>query len=110
MALTDAERLRNLLGEEIPEQGTANDTLFSEAEITDLLARHITPDLAAPEAWDIKAARLSNLVDVKEGDSQRMMSQAAANAVRMAKLTREVDPGAKPGTRMSRIYRGGFTG
>lgn len=84
MALTDAERLRQKLGESVPEGGTDADTLFSDAQIADFLATTTTMEEAAYEGWIAKAAELANLVTVQEGQSKLNMSdlhQAALKQV-----------------------------
>lgn len=110
--MTDADRLRSLLGEEIPNGSTAADTLFSEAQIVDLLDRHATVESAAAEGWDKKAAVFTNLVDVQEGDSKRSMSDLSLNAQKMADHFRSpgIITGSAGRTRTSRIARSGWQG
>ena len=76
MAVTDAERLRGLLGETIPSGGAASDTLFSEDQISDLLERHGSPELARREGLEMKAAKLATLVTTVEGSSTRKLTDA----------------------------------
>lgn len=107
MAITDADRLRGLLGEEIPEGGDETDTLFTDERITDLLT--MTGDnveRAAYEGWRIKAAKLSDLVDITEGNASRAMSDAHAHALDMIKHYQRASGGPTEGrTRIGRIKR-----
>jgi hypothetical protein len=84
VALTDAQQLRALLGEDIPVGGVDTDTLFTDAEITEMLSTFITPVAAEGYGWKVKAAKLSNLVDIVEGSTSRDQSQAFEHAVKMA--------------------------
>lgn len=87
MALTDAQRLRSLLGEEIPSGGSETDTLFSDEQINDLLtAAGGDPDVAVVAGWRIKAAKLADMVDVAEGNSSRALSDLHKNALAMVKF------------------------
>jgi hypothetical protein len=72
-----SETLRSQLGERIPVGGTDADTMFTDAEIIDLLS-YSNPEL---EGWRRKAAEFANLVDTTEGTSKRAMSQLHANAL-----------------------------
>lgn len=108
MALTDTDRLRSLLGEDIPRDGKDSDTLFSEEEIQDLLVRFGDMERAAYEGWRVKAARLSNLVDTTEGNVQRKFSQLLAGAQDMMKSYSRSSSGATDGrTRIGRAVRPG---
>lgn len=103
MAVTDAERLRSLVGEEIPEGGSASDTLFSEDTITDLLARHGSPEEALTEAWSIKSAALVTIVDTIEGSSSRKHSAAHKAALSQLRVTATTAGGRA--TRVHQIKR-----
>lgn len=107
MALTDADRLRGLLGEEIPEGGDESDTLFTDERIDDLLTMTGNDvERAAYEGWRIKAARLSDLVDITEGNASRAMSDAHAHALDMIKHYQRASGGPTEGrTRIGRIKR-----
>ena len=84
MALTDAERLRQLLGERIPAGMTAEDTMFSDEEIEAFLAQGAgVVEAAAYYGWQSKAAELSNYVNVIEGNSSREMGELHRQALRM---------------------------
>jgi hypothetical protein len=85
MAVTDADVLRRMLGERIPENGTALDTMFSDEEITDFLNRGETLNMAAYLGWQAKAAELANLVDTAEGSSKRSMSDLHKQALAQVK-------------------------
>lgn len=110
MAVTDADRLRNLLGEVIPSGGSASDTLFSDETIEDLLDRYDTVQSCLAEAWDIKASALADLVDTSEGDSKRAMSQAFKNAQERAKHFQGSEGSSAPSTRIASITREGWQG
>lgn len=107
MAISNTDKLRQLLGESIPEGGQAGDTLFSEAEIAQLLVdTDSNLDLAAHEGWKIKAANFANLVNVTEGNASRAMSDLAANAARMVSMYARSSAGPTEGrTRLGRIRR-----
>ena len=108
MALMDDEKLRALLGEPIPEDGTDKDTLFLNVEIEQLLESNPNLDRAAFEGWRIKAARYSSLVDTTEGNTQRKFSQLLANAHTMMKVYERDRSGPTEGrARVGRIIRPG---
>jgi hypothetical protein len=107
MPLTLNERLRQLLGEDIPASGSASDTLFTEEEISDLLEQSNSVERAAYEGWRVKAARLSSLVDTTEGNVQRKFSQLLSNAQDMIKTYSRASEGPTEGrTRIGQIKRG----
>lgn len=91
MAFTDSDRLRRKIGEVIPADGTASDTMFSVEQITDILTE-AGGDLnrAAWLGWQQKAAEYANLVTVSEGNSQRNMSDLYKQAMAMVKHYRDV--------------------
>lgn len=106
MAQTDADRLRAMLGEDIPDGGSQADTLFTTDEIVELLAANPNLEIAAYEGWRVKAARLSSLVDTTEGNSQKKFSQLRANAEEMIKLYLRSSQGPTEGrSRVGRIVR-----
>lgn len=108
MPLTDAERLRDLLGESIPPGGSEADTLFTDEKVLDLLTLSGGDlDRAAYEGWRAKAAALSNLVDTTEGNSQRKFSQLLDNANDMVKMYLRSTSGLTEGrSRVGRARRG----
>lgn len=107
MAFTPEEQLRLLLDEPIPEGGLADDTLFSEQDITNLLALGDGDvERAAYEGWRMKAAKYSGLVDVTEGNASRSMSDLADGALAMMKLYERSRSGPTEGrTRIGKIVR-----
>jgi hypothetical protein len=108
MPRTDADRLRALIGESIPPGGEDVDTLFTEAEIQDILDQSDDVERAAYEAWREKAAKLANLVDTTEGNSQKKFSQLLDNANDMIKLYLRSSGGPTEGrTRIGRLTRPG---
>lgn len=108
MPRTNAERLRALVGESIPDGGTEADTLFTEVEIDDILSQSDDVERAAYEAWREKAAKLANLVDTTEGNSQKKFSQLLDNANDMVKLYLRSSGGPTEGrTRIGRLTRPG---
>ena len=75
MAFTDVQRLRLNLGEAIPADGTEADTMFTDAQLQDMLdGVGGSQAQAALQGWRAKAAEYSNLVNVSEGNSTRAMS------------------------------------
>jgi hypothetical protein len=108
MPLTQNEKLRQLLGEDVPVLGTVSDTLFTDEEILDLLESNSDIERAAYEGWRVKAARLSNLVDNTEGNVQRKFSQLLDNANDMIKMYLRSSSGPTEGrTRIGRATRPG---
>lgn len=107
MALTDIDRLRSLLGEEVPDGGTDSDTLFSDEKIDDLLLlAGQDVERAAYEGWRIKAAKLSDLVDITEGNASRAMSDAHKHALDMIRHFQRSSGGPTEGrTRIGSIRR-----
>jgi hypothetical protein len=107
MALTDADRLRGLLGEPVPEGGSADETLFSDAEIQDLLTEAGgNLDRAAYEGWRRVAAHFAQLVDTTEGNAARAMSDLHDHAMKMIAMYARASSGPTEGrTRVGRIRR-----
>lgn len=106
MALTQDERLRQLLGEEIPDGGSASETLFSDRQISDLLETNENLERAAYEGWRVKAAKLSSLVDTTEGNAQKKFSQLHSNALEQIKVYMRASEGPTEGrARVGRITR-----
>ena len=106
MPLTNNQRLRQLLGEDVPVGGSAAETLFTDEEIDDLVDNYSDMERAAYEGWRVKAARLSNLVDNTEGNVQRKFSQLLDNALDMQKGYLRSSAGATEGrTRIGRTVR-----
>lgn len=107
MALTDVNRLRELLGEPIPEDGTESDTLFTDERLEDLLTvANDDLDRAAFEGWRIKAAHFANLVNVTDGNAVRQMSDLLDHADKMVKYYLRSSSGPTEGrTRIGRIVR-----
>ena len=107
MALTDVNRLRDLLGEPIPDGGTEADTLFTDDRLKDFLQlANNDVERAAFEGWRAKAAQLANLVDVADGNASRKMSDLLDNAQTMVKFYQRSSTGPTEGrTRIGRIVR-----
>ena len=81
---TPDERVRRLLGEVIPPDGSDADTMFTDDRIEDLLLEANNDiDQAALAGWREKAAGLAVLVDTAEGTSKRAMSDLHKNALAM---------------------------
>jgi hypothetical protein len=104
MAISDADLLRARLGESIPEGGSDADTLFTDEQIEDFLDRYGSVANSLAEAWEVKAAALSTLVDTAEGNSRRQLSQAYANAIKQAAAL----AGGPGRARVHQIERPGF--
>ena len=87
-ALSNEERLRLFLGENIPAGGDEADTMFTNAQLQDFLAQAGSLGLikAAVYGWQAKAGEYSNLVDVAEGNSSRAMSDLYKAALAMVKF------------------------
>lgn len=59
----------------LPADQNGSDTMFSTAEIAEMLGRwHLDLDRATLEAWERKAARLQRLIDFAESGTQRTLS------------------------------------
>lgn len=87
MAQTSEQRLRNLLGEAIPVGKTEADTMFTNNQLTDILAyQDVAGDVFAGAyyGWMEKAANYANLVNVNEGNAARNLSDLVSHALRMA--------------------------
>lgn len=84
MAWDPVDRTRALLGERIPDGGTAEDTYFSELEISNLLDEAGgNSRRAAYEGWQIKAAYYADLCNVTEGNALREASDLLDHALKM---------------------------
>jgi hypothetical protein len=107
MAEDPAERLRLLLGEQVPEGGTDKDTLFTDSQIEQLLLETGNNlDRAAYEGWRIKAAHFANLVNVVDGNAVREMSDLYKNAESMIRVYLRSASGPTEGrTRVGKIVR-----
>lgn len=84
--ITDAERLRQLLGEVVPPGGTAADTMFTPAEIQDFLDSTNSLKAAAASGWLAKAGAYAGLVTTTEGTSRRALSDLHDHAIAMLKV------------------------
>lgn len=106
---SDATELRELLGEEIPDGGSELDTLFKDTTLIRIIDNNPDLERAALEGWRVKAAKLSNLVDTTEGNSQKKFSQLLDNALDMIKVYSRSSSSATEGrTRIGRITRQGI--
>lgn len=98
MAITNEERLRSLVGDQVAPGDSDEDAMFSDEKIVDMLtAAGGDLNQAALAAWRLKAAEYANLVDVTEGNASRAMSDLHKNALAMAKhysdlITSPIDP------------------
>lgn len=107
MALSDAERVRQLLGEATDVDGDPGDTLFTDEEIAGLLVgANDDVERAVYEGWRVKAARFANLVDVTEGNASRAMSDLHEHALKMMATYARSTAGPTEGrTRIGKIRR-----
>jgi len=107
MALTEEQRLRLSLGEVVPEGGSAEDTLFSDEEIKSFLENGGGSfERSCWEGWRAKAAALSNLVNVTDGNASRSFSDLLKNAEGMVSMYERASSGLTEGrTRIGRIVR-----
>lgn len=103
--MTALERLRLLIADPLPEDGT--DPMFKDSDLTDVLAEAgDDPERAAADAWVMKAARYAELVDVTEGNASRAMSDLHSQALAMVKQFQKSSTGPTEGrTRIGRIRR-----
>lgn len=103
--MTPLERLRLLLADPLPDDGT--DPMFSDAELTNILSdAGSDPERAAADAWVMKAAKYAELVDVTEGNASRAMSDLHVHALAMVKQFQKSSTGPTEGrTRVGRIRR-----
>lgn len=92
--MSDSSEVRAKLGERIPPAGSDSDTMFTNAEILDLLAAHGGVEGAVLEGWRRKAAEFANLVDTTEGTSKRAMSNLHAQALAQIKILTSEATGA----------------
>lgn len=100
------DSLRLKLGEAIPVGGTDADSLFTDAQLINLLLAAPFLDRAAYEGWKIKAAHFANLVNVTDGASAREFSKLYDNAISMLRAYDRSQPGPTSGrTRIGRIVR-----
>ena len=98
--------LRGYLGEPIPEDGTAADTLFSDTQVANWVDKTNSLNHAAVQGWIWKKAQFANLVDVVDGASQRKLSDLIAHADSMIATYRRESRGATAGrSRVGRIER-----
>jgi len=109
MAITNIDRLRQLLGENIPEGGTEDDTMFSDEQIEDFLNQGNSDiDASAYYGWKAKMAELANLVNVTEGNSSREMGELHKAAKRMTDMYAGFAPTSGRGrVKVGRIRRRG---
>lgn len=107
MALSDVERVRQLLGEETDVDGDAGETLFTDEAIQQLLDEAGgNIERAVYEGWRIKAANFSSLVDITEGNASRAMSDLMDHALKMVATYARSTAGPTEGrTRIGRIVR-----
>lgn len=86
MPLSNAQRLRQLLGEVIPNPGEDTDTMFSDEEIDDFLLRAgNNVARAAAIGWNVKAANYAGLMTTTEGNASRQASDLFGHATTMVK-------------------------
>lgn len=102
---TTTDRVRQLLGEDIPVNGSDTDTLFLDEQIEELISSTSTTDAAVAEGWRIKAAKFAGLVDTAEGTSKRSMSDLHKHALSMVAAFGDDAAGARARTRIHKIVR-----
>jgi len=100
--------LREALGEVIPSDGSESDTLFSNADLTNII-QAFEGNLAAcyVKGWETKAAIYANFVDINDGNASRSMSDLHDNALKMVSYYKGLlDSSVGVGrTRIGRIRR-----
>jgi hypothetical protein len=77
--------LRLFLGEPIPSGGDEGDTLFTDAQLSELIADTGGWEGALADGWKMKAAAYAGLVDSAEGTSKRALSDLHGHALEMVK-------------------------
>lgn len=106
MTADEITRLRNLVGEKIPDNGTDADTIFSDEEIEELAAQTTDLNGAAREGWRVKAARYADMVDISEAGESAKLSDLHKNALKMVEFfTQEQSNPAGGSTRLHRLSR-----
>lgn len=116
MSLNSAAVLRAYLGEKIPDDGTDDDTLFTDDEITELLTYFQGPYagaveglyLAAAEGWERKASLYADQADHQQGGAVDTLSQLRSAATAQADRYRSLAYDRKT-TQIGRIVRPGTT-
>lgn len=107
MNRTNAQRVRALIGEAIPDGKEASDTMFSHDEIDDILEEaNGNINAAAYFGWREKAANYASLVDVNEGNAARTLSDLHRQALRMMdRFVGYVTTPSRGRARMGKIVR-----
>lgn len=106
-------RVREKLGEVIPDGGTEADTLFTDNQIKVWTLNSLTFNHIMVEAWEAKLGAVSDLVDVTDGASSRRMATLAERAEANLRYYRQrVAAGPDDGlnrtrTRVGKIVRRG---
>lgn len=88
----------------------ADDTDYDNVLLQEILtASGNKVDAAAAKIWKEKAAKFAQLVDMKEGETARDLSDLSANALRMAKMYQDQADASSPSghrpTAVGRITR-----
>jgi hypothetical protein len=111
--MNDHDRLRQYLNEEVPPGGSDADTLFTNAQIDDMLAmrpagarRDIGLWAAAAEGWERKASKYVDLVNNQTGGTQRQLSDLHEHATKQADRYRKLAISARA-ARSGKIVRKG---
>jgi len=96
-------RLRLYLGERIPATGSDADTLFTDAELAQLIA-DANNDWASAlsDGWSAKVAAYANLVDTAEGTAKRALSDLHDHALKMVEF---YQPGGTGGSTQAKIHQ-----
>lgn len=74
-------RLREWVGEQ-----DVDNTTWTRDRLLEVLGRHTDLEGAAGETWRLKASEAANLVDMREGGSDRKLSQLRTGATAMAEF------------------------
>jgi hypothetical protein len=99
--MTDIDDLRRLANE--PE----GDSDYDDADLEEILLRNQDSiPAAAAEIWRNKAAAAAELVDMREGETARNLSDLSGAALKMAaELQKQADAGNDSGIRATTIGR-----
>jgi hypothetical protein len=91
------------LGERIPADGTEADTLFTDAELSQLITDSSGDwSNVLSDGWAAKVAAYAGLVDTAEGTAKRALSDLHEHALKMAEF---YQPGGTGGSTQAKIHQ-----
>lgn len=104
----EVTEVRELIGESIPDGGSATDTMFSDVQVSNWITLSSSPEGAALRGWRAKMANYSSLVTVTDGAALRQLSDLMTHAEYMVKYYTGLTsspPAAAGRTRIGKIVR-----